>query len=42
MFSWLGLLIALRLCIPVSLSLFPKLVTVRVPVCMLAERGTGK
>ncbi len=33
------LMIALRLCIPVSLSLFPKLVTVHVPVYMLAERG---
>lgn len=36
------LLIALRLCIPVSMSLFPKPVTVQVPVFVLAQRGSGQ
>ncbi|MDE5893188.1 MAG: M56 family metallopeptidase, partial [Acetatifactor sp.] len=36
------LLIALRLCIPVSLSLFPKPVTVHMPVYVLGERGNAQ
>ena len=32
------LLIALRLCVPVSLSVFPQLFTVQLPVYMLEER----
>lgn len=32
------ILIALRLCMPVSLSVFPQLFTVQLPVCVLEER----
>ncbi|MDE6673216.1 MAG: hypothetical protein K2K19_00170, partial [Acetatifactor sp.] len=36
------LLIVVRMCIPVSMSFFPKPVTVQVPVFVLTQRGSGQ
>lgn len=36
------LLIVVRMCIPISMSIFPKPVTVQVPVFVLAQSGSGQ
>ena len=38
----LWLLIALRLCVPVSMSFFPQLFTIQLPVYVPGERGSGQ